>query len=156
MTGPLREKYEREYAERLAKPAGKDRGEPICQVALERSLAAIASTGARPMLLVPPTTNARNFFPAPEREPQLAILDFTDVRQYPELFVPEHRMDVGHLNTVGAEIFTEILARRFVELAQSEASCRRSVPLRFGVFLFAIYSGSARRSSERAPRLPYR
>jgi hypothetical protein len=117
MEAKLREEYQRAYADRLATPAVKDRGDPFSQVALERMLTAITKAGARPVLIVPPTMAGRNFYPSPERERELAVLDFSDVRQYPDLFAPEHRMDLGHLNTAGAEIFTRILAGQFVKIA---------------------------------------
>ena len=117
MDAKLQKEYAQAYAALLANPAVKDRGDSFSQSALERMLAAIAKAGAKPVLIVPPTTAGRNFYPSPERELELAVLDFSDVRQYPELFTPEHRMDLGHLNTAGAKIFTEILARQFVKVA---------------------------------------
>ena len=90
----------------------------VCQSALERILTAITKAGATPVLVVPPTTASRNFYPSEERERELTILDFSDVRQNAKLFLPENRMDLGHVNTAGAEIFSDDLARRFVELAR--------------------------------------
>jgi len=118
MTPEMRKQYDGEYAERLANPAVKDRADAVCQSALERIVTAITRAGARPVFLVPPTTAGRNFYPTEERERELTILDFSDVRQNAKLFLPENRMDLGHVNTAGAEIFTEDLARRFVELAK--------------------------------------
>lgn len=121
MTGAARERYERSYAERLAKPAGKERGDPVSQEVLERLVATVVKAGATPVLLVPPTTFDQNFFPTVERERELTILDYSDPRQYPELFAAEHRRDVDHVNTEGAKLFTRLIAQRFVELAKRGA-----------------------------------
>ena len=118
MSGAMAEKYEKLYTERLAKPSGKERGDPVSQLALERLLAAVGKSGATPVLIVPPTPTEQHFFPTVERERELTVLDFSDVRQYAALFAPEHRRDVEHINTVGAELFTQIIAQRFVELAK--------------------------------------
>jgi len=121
MAPDARAKYEQAYAGQLAQPAGKVRDNAASQAVIERSLAAVTKAGARPVIIVPPMISGRNFYPTEEREREVTILDFSDVRQYPELFVPEHRTDVFHLNTVGAEIFSDILARRFVEIVKGRA-----------------------------------
>ncbi|MEP6671033.1 MAG: hypothetical protein ABJF10_17870, partial [Chthoniobacter sp.] len=121
MTVEAREKYGRSSAERLAKPAGKERGDAVSQSALEQLLAAITQAGAVPVLVIPPTTFEQNFFPTEDRERELQIFDFTDVRQNADLFTPERRIDVDHVNTAGAELFSGALARRFVELAKQRA-----------------------------------
>ena len=68
MSAVAREKYEQTYADRLTEPAGKERGDPISQEALERMVAAVVKNGVNCVLLVPPTTHERNFYPTPERE----------------------------------------------------------------------------------------
>jgi hypothetical protein len=118
MVGEGRARYERAYADRLAEPAVKDRGDAVSQESLEHMLAAVAKAGAKAVLIIPPTPVARNFYPTVEREKELTILDFTDVHQNRELFIPEHRIDEDHINTTGAQFFTEDLARRFVELVK--------------------------------------
>ena len=118
MAGIAREQYERTYAERLVRPVAKDRDDPISQLALDRILSTVTRCGATPILILPPTTVEQVFFPTVERERQVTILDFSDVRENAGLFASEHRRDVNHLNTVGAELFTETLARRFVEIAK--------------------------------------
>jgi hypothetical protein len=121
MAPALRANYEQVYADRLVSPAGKYRDDAVWQAALERSLAAISKAGCRPILIVPPMIVKRTLYPTEARERELTILDFSDMRQYPELFAPEHRTDFSHLNTAGAEIFSDILARRFVELVKGRA-----------------------------------
>lgn len=120
MTAEAQAKYAQSYAERLAKPAGKERGDEVSQAALEEMLATITRAGAVPMLVIPPTTFEQNFFPSEQREQQLTILDFSDVRQNAELFAPERRIDVDHVNTAGAELYSAALARRFVGLVKQK------------------------------------
>jgi hypothetical protein len=120
MAPGLRKIYDHDLTERLATPAVKDRADATCQVALLRVVGAIAKAGARPVLIVPPTTASRNFYPTVEEQKQLTILDFSDVRQNEKLFRPENRMDLGHVNTAGAVLFTEDLAHCFVQLAKGE------------------------------------
>ena len=38
-----------------------------------------------------------------------------DIHTVPELYDPELHYDEGHLNARGAEVFSRLLARRFVE-----------------------------------------
>ncbi|MDR3406447.1 MAG: hypothetical protein P4L99_28440 [Chthoniobacter sp.] len=117
--GPeARLKYEQSYAERMLKPAGKERGDEVSRAALEQLVATITQAGAVPILVIPPTTFDQNFFPTEERERELEIFDFTDVRENAELFAPDRRIDVDHVNTAGAELFSTALARRFVELVK--------------------------------------
>jgi hypothetical protein len=124
MSGEVRQKYERTYAERLTSPAGREPGDPVSQEALERTIAAVLRSGATPVLVVPPTTYEQNFYPRPERVGELLILDFSDVRQYPELFSPEHRLDLDHVNTAGARAFSVALATRFLEVIRAEKPAR--------------------------------
>jgi hypothetical protein len=110
--------YQAGYRDRLAKPAEKERGDPVSQSALERLLSTVVQGGARPVLVVPPTTSAFNFYPTEARERELTILDFSDVQQNAALFAPERRINWDHLNSAGAELFSQILAQRFAELAK--------------------------------------
>ena len=108
-------KYERAYAERLETPSRKDSEDALSHEALDRLLAKVARAGAQAILIAPPTPTKRHYFPPPEREQTLAIFDFSDVRAYPDLFKTENRQDIEHLNAAGAEVFSRILAQRFVE-----------------------------------------
>jgi len=118
MSGDALEKYQRTYADRLVRPATKERGDPVSQSALERLLAAAAKSGASTILMVPPTTAGSHFYPTEAREAELTILDFSDVRRYAALFEPGNRIDVDHLNTPGAKVFSRILALQFAEIAR--------------------------------------
>jgi hypothetical protein len=109
--------YMAAYNERLAKPVTEERNDPISQLALRRLITTVRQCGAVPIFVIPPTTEAGHFYPPLELEKELAILDFSDVRKYPELYNPDHRIDLDHLNTAGAKIFSEALARYFLPLA---------------------------------------
>ena len=105
--------YERSLADRAEAPAVKDFGDPVSQAALETILRKIEMAGARPVLIVPPTTGKQHFFPQRERARSALVLDFSDMRKYPELYRTEYRLDMEHLNTAGAEVFTRVLAEEF-------------------------------------------
>ncbi|HEY3901854.1 MAG TPA: hypothetical protein VGM54_24790 [Chthoniobacter sp.] len=128
MAPGMRKIYDHDLAERQANPATKDRADATCQAALMRTIGAITKAGAKPVLIVPPTVTSRNFYPTVDEEKQLTILDFSDVRQNEKLFRPENRMDVGHVNTAGAALFTEDLAHRFVQLAKGTAGGTSPAP----------------------------
>jgi hypothetical protein len=49
-----------------------------------------------------------------------AIFDFSDPHEHPELFAIDRRLDGQHLNYDGAVIFTEEIARRFLEMVKKE------------------------------------
>lgn len=78
------------------------------QAELARKRALAERHGARLFLVAPPVSG-RVFVPGPGVED--AFLDFADPDAYPELFAPEHRRDVGHLNAAGAELYSRLLAR---------------------------------------------
>jgi len=122
MSGIELEQYQKACVDRLTEPARQERGDPVSQSALEQLLGAVSKSGAQSVLFIPPTPSAHNFFPTAERERALTILDFSDVRQNAALFVPEHRLDIDHLNTAGAELFSRMLALRFAELAKGGSS----------------------------------
>jgi hypothetical protein len=116
MAAAPRAEYLRAYEERLATPAVLERSDPVSQDALDDLAASVRRSGAVPIFIVPPTTESGHFFPTAEREKDLAVFDFSDVRRYPELYSPEHRIDPDHLNTAGARIFSEELAKLFLTL----------------------------------------
>ncbi len=109
------EEYERELAERSAKPAAEYPSDAVSQEALTRMIGKIESLGARAVLVVPPTTSKRNFVPLPATVSRSLILDFSDIEKFPELYRLEHRLDTDHLNTEGSKIFSRLIARRIAE-----------------------------------------
>lgn len=89
--------------------------DPVAQENLETMLAKVRAHGARPIILIAPAQGGLVFRPRREDAP---VLDFSDPKEWPELFEPQDRADAGHLNTAGAEVFTRALAARFLSLAE--------------------------------------
>ena len=118
MSGETLAAYEHAHTERLQRRARKDTEDGVSDEALEILLAKVRRAGAVPILIVPPTPVEGHYFPPPDRARELAILDFSDVNEYPDLFRNENRQDINHLNAAGADVFTRILADRFLEIAQ--------------------------------------
>jgi hypothetical protein len=107
--------FDKALAERRIAPPYRDPGDPVSQKALEIMLAKIEKLGATPVLIVPPTTNKRNFYPLPEREKKTLVLDFCDLGKFPELYEHRYRLDTDHLNTEGADVFTRIFVKTWAE-----------------------------------------
>ncbi len=115
MTGDELADFEKALAARRVAPPYRDLGDSISQMAIETMIAKIEKLGATPVLVVPPTTNKRNFYPAPEREKKTIVLDFCDLEKFPELYENRYRLDTDHLNTEGARVFTRIFVETWAE-----------------------------------------
>jgi hypothetical protein len=115
MSGQDLADFNEALAEREVNPAYHDLGEPVSQEALETMIAKIEKLGATPVLVVPPTTNKRNFFPTPERARKTIVLDFCDLKKFPELYERRYRLDTDHLNTEGASVFTRVFVKTWTE-----------------------------------------
>ena len=85
---------------------------------MQRLLGAVRSVGATPVLVIPPTTNKKNFYPRPELRGDLLIFDYSDIRKYAGLYENQHRQDTDHVNKAGAVVFTRILANEFAAVVQ--------------------------------------
>jgi hypothetical protein len=120
MKGEQLARYEEELAERRRQPARKHFGDAISQEAAERMISAVEKVGAVPVLIIPPTTDRKNFLPRRGRFDPI-VLDFCSVEKFPELYEPGRRLDESHLNTAGAQLFTRLLAQEFLK----ETSSRR-------------------------------
>lgn len=105
--------YERSYAERLETPQVPKPGNPAGALALRLLLEKVTRLGAVPVLLIPPTTAPSRFEPPPDIRASCLVLDFSNPREYPELFTIENRLDGEHLSATGAHIFTRLVAERF-------------------------------------------
>jgi hypothetical protein len=112
-------KYEKAYRELREEGRERDLGDPISQQALRTMVEKIEANGARAVLVIPPTTSRRNFYPEPNLAAKAPVLDFSDPEKFPELFEPRHRLDKVHLNVPGSEIFTRALAEAWAELARA-------------------------------------
>lgn len=114
MQGEELAEFERAIAARAVKPAEPKEMDAVSQESLAAMLAKIEKAGALPVIVITPTTLERYLYPKPELAARYPILDFSDVRRYPDLYAREYRLDAGHVNTAGAEIFTRLLAERFM------------------------------------------
>lgn len=119
MTGSELADFDKALAERRAEKPRRETGDETSQEALEMMIAKIEKLGATPVLIVPPTTNKRNFVPTPEREKKSIVLDFCDLEKFPELYEHRYRLDTDHLNTEGARVFTHILVKSWIEAVKS-------------------------------------
>jgi hypothetical protein len=112
LSGAAKAGYERILAARLSQSAPATSGSVASQAAFQRLVQAARRIG-EPILLVPPTLPPRKFIPPAT---DLHLLDFADPARLPELFTPEQRLDAEHLNTDGAKIYTELLAKEFLRV----------------------------------------
>ncbi len=115
MAGDQLAAFDKALGQRRMEKARRDPGDPVSQEALETMIAKIEKLGATPVLVVPPTTNKRNFVPSPEREQKSIVLDFCDLEKYPELYEHRYRLDTDHLNSEGARVFTRIFVKAWAE-----------------------------------------
>lgn len=119
MTGSELADFEKALAERRLEKPRREPGDAVSQEALEMMIAKIEKLGATPVLIVPPTTNKRNFVPSPEREKKSIVLDFCDLEKFPELYEHRYRLDTDHLNTEGASVFTRIFVNAWAQEVKS-------------------------------------
>jgi hypothetical protein len=117
---PLAE-FQQQVATLRATPSRQRPLDRVPQQTLDEMLAKIRAHGAEPILFIPPLSVGYIFRP---RESDVPLFNFCDPQQWPELFAPQYRADVGHLNTAGAEIFTRALAARFFAVAKLPAEQR--------------------------------
>ena len=106
--------YNLAHANLLATKQRFDPEDSVSWKALEAKLSRIKQAGATPILVIAPNLAQKRYFP-PEfagKPASPAILDFSDPREHPELFVIDQRLDGQHLNYDGAVIFTEEVARQ--------------------------------------------
>ncbi|HEX6885258.1 MAG TPA: hypothetical protein VF530_17930 [Planctomycetota bacterium] len=84
---------------------------------LARAIARVRAAGATPILLVPPRHQVKSSLAAHVRAHlDVEILEFDDPARYPELYAPELRFDLNHLNRDGAALFSRLLAQRHAEM----------------------------------------
>lgn len=112
-----------ERAEAMA-PAPLAKVSPVLFEIVDRVAAEAAKSKTRVIFLIPPTTHW--FVPQLERvlaeRPQLTVFDYSDPREFPQLYERDLWFDLAHLNARGAERFSAALAERWLELARIERS----------------------------------
>jgi hypothetical protein len=105
--------FEQLKAERLANPAPLVMLSAAHEADLSSIIALVRTIGAEPILYISPDVLPCRRYPAGEKH--AALLDFTEIAKYPELFHVENRIDISHLDGAGAKLFTDAFARRFLE-----------------------------------------
>ena len=77
----------------------------------------MAASGAEPVYVLPPASQARSKVYSLRDAGYLPqVLDFSSPAQYPDLFAVEGRFDANHLRRESAERFSRLFAERFAEL----------------------------------------
>ena len=104
-------------AERQTKTAKPRQSDRVTQAVLAEAIGKIIHAGATPILIIPPRTRSTYFVPSAENARLAAVIDLCSPAKYPQLYAPQYRVDTSHLNAAGAEIFTGIVAERFLEIA---------------------------------------
>ena len=113
MTGEPLAEFQRAVADFRANLPPQPIG-PVFRAALDEVIAEVRAAGAQPVLVLTPTVKEKeNFTNLPDGVP---VLRFQDPHEFPQLFEPANCYDTEHLNHTGAQLFTDALARRFVEL----------------------------------------
>ena len=115
MKGAQLADYEKQIAEMRAKPPRVDYGDRVSQDELREKQRIIEKAGGKMILLMPPYTATRFFYPKFESGQTPPVLDFSSLEKYPALYLPEHHSDSGHLNRPGSEIYTRAIARSLLE-----------------------------------------
>ncbi len=121
LSGQTLVKYEEQYANYVAR--GEDRydaGDDASWAALRAKLDRLTKENITPILIIPASVSPRRYLPREAAEHALTVWDFSDPQKYPEFYKADHRRDWVHLNKAGSEIWTEALARRFVETIKSK------------------------------------
>jgi hypothetical protein len=108
------------YAERQRDPAKIGPMNRYGDESLLRTVARVRSLRAQPYVVLAPTTSGLRG--RPSNQDSLPVFDFCDLAAYPELFVPEHRVDVAHLTAVGADLYTRRVAEKFIAQQHSPSS----------------------------------
>ncbi len=90
-----------------------ERSDSISQAELAEKRSIIERAGAKMILVLPPYPMSKRFLPDDPAE-QATVLDFSNPLEYPELYTPEHRLDEGHTNRIGSEIYTKLIVDRLL------------------------------------------
>ena len=73
----------------------------------------LSERGVELVLVVAPLT-LKDYHAWVDAPPGPRLLKFDDPDRYPELYVPEHRLDSDHVNDSGAQIFSKELAQAYL------------------------------------------
>jgi len=109
--------YERALALAISQ-AGSKLVSPYTEKACLQCSKEIRSFGAAPVFLVTPTTMQFKLGFVGNSGSPGPVISFNDARLYPNFYRKSVRVDQGHVNTAGAEEFTQLLAEKFAQLVR--------------------------------------
>lgn len=90
---------------------------------LNRVSEAVRAAGAEPIFIDPPSLHLDNDFQAAEQLGTIdRLLTYRDPNRFPQLYKPENRYDVDHLNRSGSEEFTRLIAEDFSQMTSSKTT----------------------------------
>ena len=96
--------------------ASRDR---VSETVLQAFARRVERAGARPIFMISPNVqSAAALFRDRGNRDGPAVFAFDDPARYPSLYREDARADYVHLNDTGAQEFTMILAKRFVDLVE--------------------------------------
>ena len=107
------------------KPHETDR---VTQAVLGETIGRIIRAGAVPILIIPPRAREYYLVPSAENARRAHVIDLCDPDRYPELYEARNRIDTSHLNAAGAEVFTRLVAARFLEIASGKSAPLSPLP----------------------------
>lgn len=108
-------RFESDVAEMRATPPRFEKADRVSQAELAEKRRIIEKAGAKMVLIVPPYPMNKRFLPESESE-RAAVLDFSNPNDFPELYAPANRLDEGHTNRTGSEIYTRMIVERLLPL----------------------------------------
>ena len=106
-------------AARKKEPPAPSTADRVSQAVLGEAIAQIRRAGAVPILVMPPRTRVFYFVPSAENARRAAVIDLCQPALFPDLYDARYRVDTSHFTAQGAEIFTRIVATRFLEIARA-------------------------------------
>lgn len=115
LSGDELAQYQNDVAEMLKTPPRFDRSDWVSQAELDEKRRIIEKAGAKMVLIVPPYPMTKRFLPEDPAK-RAGVLDFSNPATYSALYEPKHRLDEGHTNRIGSEIYTRIIVEKILPL----------------------------------------
>ena len=87
------------------------------KVNLERVLSLIdisKEKGIELVFVLPQIVFDKNLINLSKEIPKRNLIDLSDAKKFPQLYYKENVFDIGHLNSKGSEIFTELLVNQYL------------------------------------------
>ena len=101
--------------------------DPVLINEVARLAKIIRSLGCQAYFIVAPSLdNWRYNGPGSPLADDIVTFEFNDPSRFPALYLPEHRFDLQHLNTAGAEIFTKLLVTRMADYLATTSEVSRA------------------------------